>query len=129
MTKPNLTGADFQRQVGQLWQLTKGKPKDPTVCTLPSPDEDGHNEFPLAVEIELTESIAYIAAVKKGVESVSASAMSIPNDSRSELLIYVASNDGIQPKARKHLTMIFSAIEQSAKSGGKERHGFESLLT
>lgn len=92
--KPTLTGANFQRQVCGLWKGTKGKPKDPIVYAVPSDEENEYHGFPLQAEVELAEGFAYIAAVKKGVETVSASAISIPNDMHDGLLVYIASNKG-----------------------------------
>ncbi|KAK5106991.1 hypothetical protein LTS08_001116 [Lithohypha guttulata] len=121
MAKPALTGVDFQHQVSHLWQCTKGKPQDPFKAAVPPHQQLEHHELPLQAEVDLAEAVAYIAAVKKGVESVSASAISVPNDARHELLIYIASNDGIQEKTESSLRTMFSIIEQSVASAGSNR--------
>ena len=115
-----LTGPDFQNQICNLWKYTKGKPRAPIVYSVPHHGECEDTGFPLAAEIELAEGIAYIAAVKKGVEAVSASAVGLPNDPHDGLLVYVASNDGVRPEVQNQLQSIARAI-QGVESRGEYR--------
>lgn len=112
-----LTGVDFQDQVCDLWRHTKGKPKEPTLYALPQDQECEKGKLPLKAEIELAEGFAYIAAVKKGVELVSASALGLPKNSRDGLLVYVTSNDGVPPHIQDRLQSIASAMQQVATQG------------
>ena len=112
-----LTGVDFQDQICSLWKHSRGKPKGPIVYAVPPRRERDNTGFPLEIEIELAEGIAYIAAVKKGVESVSASAVGLPNDPHDGLLLHIASNDGVRSDVQEHLQSIILLIQGIASRG------------
>lgn len=112
-----LTGVDFQDQVCDLWRHTKGEPKEPTLYALPQSYPREKGEISLKAEIELAEGFAYIAAVKKGVESVSASAVGLPKSPCDGLVLYVTSNDGVQPRVRDRLQSIASIMQEVATQG------------
>lgn len=70
---------DFHNRVCDLWKHTKGRPGDPIANVIEQSQQAANTDFALKDEVELAEGIAYITAVCKGVEQVSACAIGIPN--------------------------------------------------
>lgn len=71
----------------------------------------------MAMEVDLAEGFAFVAAVRKGVESVSATAIARPINPIDGLMVYVASNDEIQQNTKDEFESIASSIRKLASQG------------
>lgn len=115
-----MTERTFQQHVCRLWKHTNGRPKDPIVYAVPARKNDGENVLPIAIEIELAEGFAFVAAVKKGVESVSAVAIAIPKNRLDGLMVYIASNVEVRPNTKEKFKSMVSSIRGLASRGELE---------
>lgn len=78
------------------------------------------HRYTLTIEANRAEGFAFIAAARKGVESVSAAAIASPKEPSDGLLIYIASNDAIHLDTKVQLQSIVSSLQQVASRGKLE---------
>lgn len=107
----------FRNQIINLWKHTKGRPGDPFTYAAPVCENKNNHLFTFATEVTLAEGFAFVAATKKGVESVSAAAIAVPKHEEDGLLVYVASNDDIRPSTKEQLQIILSSLRRVASRG------------
>jgi hypothetical protein len=109
--------AQFQRNINALWEATRGRPKVPQ--TYPVAVQDTHEDgvLPIALELQLVNGMAFIAAAKKGVESVSAAVIESPQHPSNGLRFSLAANEGISHIVKDRLDSVIESVRSAAREG------------
>ena len=112
-----ITETQFQQDTSVLWKATRGRPKDPQTYLLPISRTAEDKIFPIAVELQLANSIAFISANQKGVESVSAVAIERPQVPSHGLRLNLAANEEIHQVVKDSMNEIAGFLRQAAQEG------------
>lgn len=106
--------SEFEKNIAELTRLND-QPATSQVYKLRS--EDSHPDFaflPLDIERELADDFAFIAACEEGVNTVTATALELMNDSTR---LVVAANEGIRMEVKETMTKVLSKLEACARLG------------
>lgn len=107
----------FQQNISALWKTTRGRPKTPqtySVATQTIYDEVG---LSITLELQLANGIAFIAASRKGVESVSAAVIEMPRNPSDGLKLNLAANEGISQTVKDCMDKIGASVRNVARGG------------
>ncbi|KIW54611.1 hypothetical protein PV05_06960 [Exophiala xenobiotica] len=105
----------FHKTIRALWKRTKGRPKDPQTYPIPTSEIPDGDIFPLVVELEVANGVAFIAATKKGVKQVSATAIERPRWPSDGLRLNLAANEEIQQIVRDKMDRVVAILRKAAK--------------
>lgn len=73
--------------------------------------------LPVALEVQITNGIAFIAAAKKGVEFVSAVAIETPRNPSDGLRLNLAANEDVSQAVKDCLDEIITSVSHVARGG------------
>ncbi|KIW90486.1 uncharacterized protein Z519_09132 [Cladophialophora bantiana CBS 173.52] len=110
-----LEEAQFQRNIGKLWKITHGQPKDPQTYPLPTESTTRDDVVPITVELQLAKGVAFISAAKKGVESVTAVAIEQPQNPSQGLRLNLAANEEIRPGVKDRMDEVAAILRETAR--------------
>ena len=100
----------FQRNISTLWKATPGRPKEPQTYLVAVQGVHNDGVLPIALELQLVDGMASIAAAKKRVECVSAAMIEIPRDPSSGLRFSLAANEGISQMVKDCLDKVIASV-------------------
>ncbi|KAJ4516565.1 hypothetical protein HRR83_001899 [Exophiala dermatitidis] len=118
--------AQFQRSISTLWKATRGRPKDPQCYSLALQKTPDDGLLPVALEVQITNGIAFIAAAKKGVEFVSAVAIETPRNPSDGLRLNLAANEDVSQAVKDCLDEIITS--ERTLTGFQKRRPFNAKM-
>lgn len=107
----------FHCNLSRLWKATRGRPKDPKTYPIPRQIAEQVGAFPIALELQLSNGIASISSVKKGVEFVFAVAIQLPRDASNGLKLNLAANEKISQAVTDCLDHVVTIVRKAARGG------------